>query len=104
MRDGEWNFEQAPWTEPPDETDIALRAYFDRVPDAKLGEYRSAWTDEQLIAWDGNFKDDGALLLPCTERDIDAAEYRRVLEQCIEYRRNHEQLQRTSADQRRREI
>jgi len=38
------------------------------------------------MEWDGNFKSDGDLLLPCSERDVDVAEYRRVLEQCIRYR------------------
>jgi hypothetical protein len=38
------------------------------------------------MAWDENFKDDGDLLLLCSERDVDVKEYRRVLEQCIEYR------------------
>ena len=35
---------------------------------------------------DGNFKSDGDLLLPCSERDVDVTEYRRVIEQCIRYR------------------
>jgi hypothetical protein len=26
------------------------------------------------------------LLLPCSERDVDVREYRRVLEQCLRYR------------------
>lgn len=81
-----WNFEQEPWEEPPDETAINLRAYFDRMPDDKLRQYRPDWSDQRVIAWDGNFKDDGTLLLICSERDVDAAEYRRVLEECIRYR------------------
>ena len=82
-----WNFEQE-CDEPGDETSINLRAYFDRMPDEKMRRYDPAWSDEQLMAWDGNFKDDGTLLLICSEREVDAAEYRRVLEQCIEYRRS----------------
>ena len=39
-----------------------------------------AWTDEQVIQWDDNFKDDGTLFLPCSERDVDVHEYRRVLQ------------------------
>lgn len=82
-----WNFEQEPWRdEEPDETSVNLRAYFDRIPDEKLRQYRAEWTDEQLVEWDGNFTTDGNLLLGCSERDVDAAEYRRVVAQCIEYR------------------
>ena len=39
-----------------------------------------------VVEWDGNFKDDGALMLICSERDVEVAEYRRVLEECIRYR------------------
>lgn len=69
-----------------DETDVNLRAYFDRMADEKMIQYSSDWTDEQVLEWDENFRDDGNLLLPCSERDVDVTEYRRVLEQCIEYR------------------
>ena len=87
VKQPDWNFEQQPWEdEAPDETSINLRAYFDRMPDAKLLEYRPEWSDEQVVDWDGNFKSDGALLLPCTERDVGIAEYRRVLRQNILYR------------------
>ena len=41
--------------------------------DVKLREYDPAWTDEELMAWDGNFKDDGAWMLICSERDVEAA-------------------------------
>jgi hypothetical protein len=85
MDEAAWNFEQAPH-EPTDETGINLRAYFDGMPDEKMRQYSSFWTDEQVIEWDGNFKDDGALFLICTERDIEIAEYRKVLEECIVYR------------------
>jgi hypothetical protein len=81
-----WNFEQEPFEQPTDETGINLRAYFDRMPDAKMQEYRHTWTDERVLAWDENFRDDGALLLVCSERDVDAREYREVLEACIRYR------------------
>lgn len=82
-----WNFEQAANDpEGDDETSVNLRAYLDRIDDAKFRAYDPAWTDEQVIAWDGNFKDDGTLLLPCSERDVDAAEFRRVLEQAAAYR------------------
>ncbi len=81
-----WNFEQQPYPEGADETDVNLRAYFDRMPDAKMREYEAAWPDERVIEWDGNFRADGCLMLICCERDVEIAEYRRVLEACIAYR------------------
>jgi len=82
-----WNFEQEPWTdENPDETSINLRAYFDRMPDEKMRQYSPDWTGGQVIEWDGNFRDDGALMIACCERDVDIEEYRRVLEQARQYR------------------
>jgi hypothetical protein len=39
-----------------------------------------------VLEWDGNFKDDGALMIACCERDVDVAEYRRVLELARRYR------------------
>ena len=81
-----WNFEQEPFDEPFDETSVNLRAYFDRMSDEKLREYRREWTDEQVVEWDGNFTEEGSLLIACSERDVDVAEYRRVLHQNIEYR------------------
>jgi hypothetical protein len=86
MEHPRWNFEQAPCADPQDETAINLRAYFDRVDDDHLRAYRPEWTDEQVMTWDGNFTSEGALLLPCSERDVDVAEFRRVLEQCLAYR------------------
>jgi hypothetical protein len=81
-----WNFEQEPWSEPHDEASVNLRAYFDRMPDEKLRQYTPAWSDGQVIDWDGNFRSDGALFLICSERDVEVEEYRRVLEDCIRYR------------------
>jgi len=81
-----WNFEQEPWDEPPDETSINLRAYFDRMPDEKMREYRPEWTDPQVVEWDGNFRDDGGLMMACCEREVEIAEYRRVLEGAMRYR------------------
>lgn len=86
MQQPHWNFEQDPADEAMDETSFNLRAYFDRMDDAKLQQYASAWPDRTLIEWDGNFTSEGTLLLPCSERDVDIAEYRRVLEQCVSYR------------------
>ena len=74
-----WNFEQEPYTGMHDESSVNLRAYFDRMADEKMQEYRAEWSDEQVIAWDGNFKDDGSLMLICSERDIDVEEYRQEL-------------------------
>ena len=81
-----WNFEQEPWTTPPDETDVNLRAYFDRMSDEKMRQYKPEWTDEDVIAWDGNFTDEGTLLIACSERDVEVEEYRAVLHQAIAYR------------------
>jgi hypothetical protein len=86
MQQPVWNFEQDPAEERMDETSFNLRAYFDRMADDKLRQYTRTWSDQQLMDWDGNFKSDGDLLLPCSERDVDVAEYRRVIEQCIRYR------------------
>jgi hypothetical protein len=85
MNEPVWNFEQEPH-EPTDESGLSLRAYFDRMSSEKMQQYSPAWTDEQVIAWDGNFRDDGALMLVCAERDIEVAEYRKVIEECIRYR------------------
>jgi len=87
MSEPVWNFEQEPSDEPSDETAINLRAYFDLMSDAKLQQYSPTWTDEQTITWDDNFRNDGYLMLLCSERDVDVHEYRRVLETCIAYRR-----------------
>ena len=42
--------------------------------------------DDQVMAWDDNFRDDGALFLVCSERDVDIEEYRRVLSEHIRFR------------------
>ena len=81
-----WNFEQQPSDEPLDETGINLRAYFDLMPDEKMRQYEISWTDDQVVDWDDNFRDDGNLMLLCCERSVDVSEYRRVLESCIAYR------------------
>ncbi len=81
-----WNFEEEPYSEPADETAINFRAYLDRMPDEKIREYSPAWSDDRVVEWDGNFREDGALMLVCCERDVDVKEYRRVLEECLRYR------------------
>lgn len=67
-----------------DETDINLRAYFALMDESKLAQYDPSWTDEQVMEWDGNFKNDDTLMLICTEREVTVREYRDVLGQ---YRR-----------------
>lgn len=81
-----WNFEEEPTDQPMDETGVNLRAYFDRMDDEKMQQYSPDWTDEQVIEWDGNFRDDGELMMFCCERDVEVKEYREVLEECIRYR------------------
>ena len=82
-------FETLPADAPSDETDIGLRAYLTRIPEEKLAEYDASWSDEELAEWDGNFKDDGCLMLVCCERDVEVPEFRRVLEEWLEYRKEH---------------
>lgn len=90
MRQPLWNYEQSPGIEPDgepgDETTVNLRAYLDRMDDEKMRAYDAAWTDEELMEWCGDFRDDGALFLPCSERDVDVAEFRRELNGAIAYR------------------
>jgi hypothetical protein len=81
------SFEEAPYDEPPDETTVSLRAYFDRISDGKLRTYSPGFSDQQLIDWDGNFRSDGALMLVCCDRDVRIAEYRQVLEEYRRFRR-----------------
>ena len=89
-----WNFEQEPFVdELPDETSYNLRAYFDRMPDDKMRQYQREWTGEQVMDWAGDFREDGNLMIACSERDVDVEEYRRVLHLAIAYRdRVREQL------------
>ena len=82
----EVNYEKMPATLNMDETDINVRAYFSRMSDDRLKEYQPEWTDEQLKAWDGNFRSDGALMLVCCERDIEADDYRQIIEEHIKLR------------------
>jgi hypothetical protein len=72
--------ERLPGDGPLDETDVSLRAYLAGLNKAHLAEYDPAWSNEQVIAWDGNFRSDGGLMLVCCERDVDIHEFRRVLE------------------------
>ena len=81
-----WNFEQEHEGESGDETSVNLRAFFDRMPNEKMQQYSSEWTDDKVIEWDDNFRDDGNLMLLCCEREVDIQEYRDVLRECIKYR------------------
>jgi hypothetical protein len=69
-----------------DETDVSLRAYIAGLPEDRLAQYDPGWTDEHVMAWDGNFRNDGALMLVCCERDVDVVEFRRVLEEFLAFR------------------
>ena len=82
----EVNYEKMPAMLNMDETDINVRAYFSRMSDDRLKEYQPEWTDEQLKAWDGNFRSDGALMLVCCERDVEADDYRQIIEEHIKLR------------------
>ena len=79
-------FERLPAGMPMDETDVSLRAYLSRLSNEHLTQYDPAWTDEQVIEWDGNFKSDGTLMLVCCERDVDVTDFRHVLEEHLKYR------------------
>lgn len=86
-REPTWNFEGEPAFEEMSETGINLCAYFDAMPDTKMKTYDPSFTDEQLMEWDGNFTSEDTLLLPCCEtEEVDAAMYRRFIQECIRYR------------------
>ena len=80
-------FEELPGAAALDETDRSLRAYVARLSDERLTMYDPTWTDEQVMTWDGNFRSDGALMLVCCERDVEAPEFRRVVEEYLAYRK-----------------
>ena len=80
------DYEHLPPGEPTDETDVSLRAYLASKSDAELAQYDPRWSDEEVIAWDGNFRSDGALMLVCCERDIDVTDFRHALIQHLQYR------------------
>ena len=84
-------FEDAPYTAPPDETDVNLRAYFDSISDSKLERLDPNWGDKELRAWDGNFRIDGSLMMVCCDRDVGIDEYRRVLNEFLAFRRSAQQ-------------
>lgn len=81
------DFEHPPGAGPMDETDVSVRAYLARLPEDHLRQYDPSWTDEQVTAWDGNFRSDGGLMLVCCERDVDVHEFRAVLEEHLRFRK-----------------
>ena len=85
----ELNLERLPGDGPLDETDVNLRAYLARLTNDHIKEYDSAWPDDRVIEWDGNFRSDCVLMLTCSERDVDVSEFREVLERHIAYRMNY---------------
>src|SRR6476620_9514610 len=80
------DYEHLPGDGPLDETEVSLRAYLARLSNEHLALYDPSWTDEQVQAWDGNFRSDGALMLVCCERDIDIVDFRKAVEQHLRYR------------------
>ena len=82
----EIDYEHLPAGVPMDETDVNLRAYLSRLSQEHLARYDPAWPDAQVIEWDGNFKSDGNLMLVCCERDVDVTDFRRVLEEHLQFR------------------
>ncbi len=84
--ENEIDFETSPGGEPLDETDVSLRAYLAKRSAEHLEQYSRKWSDEKVIEWDGNFRNDGNLMLVCCERDVDIEEFRRVLEEHLELR------------------
>jgi hypothetical protein len=83
----ELDLERFPDDGPLDETDVSLRAHFARLTDERLATFDPSWSDERVIEWDGNFRCDGSLMLTCCERDVDVAEYRKILDKHIRYRK-----------------
>ena len=77
---------QGPNAWPMDETDRSLRAYVAGLPEDRLAAYDPSWSDEQVRLWDGNFRDDGELMLVCCERDVEPPEFRQVVEEFLAFR------------------
>ena len=80
------NYEILPAEMRKDETDVNLRSYFSRQSDERLAQYNPSWTDEEGMEGDDNFTSDGTLFLPCSERDVEIDEYRRVLAEHMQLR------------------
>ena len=63
-----------------------MRGFITRADDGKLAEYQPLWSDEQVLNWDGDFKDDGASMLVCGEQDVEVPDFRNLLGEWMEYR------------------
>ena len=85
-RDIENDYEHLPGDGPLDETDLSLRAYLASLSEDHLAGYDPSWSNDRVMAWDGNFRSDGRLMLVCCERDVDVREFRRALEEHLRYR------------------
>lgn len=81
------DFERPPGSGPLDETDVNLRGYLAGLADAHLALYDPSWPDERVMAWNGNFRSDGCLMLVCCQRDVAVSEFRRVLEEHLRLRK-----------------
>lgn len=82
-----YDFEKYPPGMAMDETDVNLRGYIAGFSDEKVAQYDPSWSDEQVMDWEENFTDEGTVFLVCSERDVEVEEYRKVLEQFIEFRK-----------------
>ena len=89
MANAKVDYEHLPAGQDMDESDVSVRYKFANMSDAKLAEYDPIWTDEQVMEWEPDFRNDGNLFLVCTERDIDVEDYRHILEEHIAFRRQN---------------
>lgn len=80
------DFEHPPDAGPLDDAAVNLRAYLADLSDEHLSEYDPTWTDEQVVEWDGNFRNDGSLMLVCCHRDVDVSEFRQALHEHLRLR------------------
>ena len=69
-----------------DDAAVNLRAYLADLSDDHLTKYDTTWSDEQVVEWDGNFRNDGSLMLVCCHRDVDITEFREALHEHLQLR------------------
>jgi len=69
MEGAVWIFQHAP-QEPTGRTGINPRAYLNGMPDEKMRQCPPMWTDDQMMDWDSNFRDDGAPFPICCDCDF----------------------------------
>ncbi len=89
MPENEVDYEHLPAGQQMDEVDVSLRAHFANMSDEKLSEYKATWSDEEIVEWEPDFRNDGNLMMICVERDVDVVEYRQVIEEHIAFRRDN---------------